>query len=55
MTVREFKAILNTLNDDEILTMWGGEGTEGDIATITINDCEDNEEIIWQTVNGKTV
>ena len=55
MTVKELKAILNTLNDDEILTMWGGEIAKGDIATITIHDCEENEEIIWQTIDGQTV
>lgn len=55
MTVRELKAILNKFNDDEILTMWGGETADGDIAAITINDCQDNEETIWETVNGKTI
>jgi len=55
MTVGELKAILSTLDDDEILTMWGGETADGDVATITIHDCQDDEEIIWETVDGETI
>jgi hypothetical protein len=55
MTVKELKAILDTFNDYEILTMWGGETAEGDVAIITINDSDDNEETIWQTINGETI
>lgn len=55
MTVKELMAILSKLDGDEVLTMWGGECMDGDVATITVNDCQENEEIIWQTLDGKTV
>lgn len=50
MTVAELRNLLSTFNDDDVVTMDGGESGWYRVATLEING-----EVVWHTADGETV
>lgn len=45
MTVGRLKSILAKYDNEQIVTIWGGEGAEGDFGCLAV--CDTEEDAIW--------